>query len=336
MVKYCKQLKTFMVIPLVTGLFLVFLSQNKLYAQESVAFVQGDGQILYADMDHWWSRTFKESGLIGGKTIHYYEPGPAGDEYQKLDAPIPELTPWSTSNVKARVGVTAGNVSVYREPRGEGYCARLETNLKKVVVLGVVNVKAIASGSMYLGDMVDPITETGTPRHNTHMGIAFTGIPSALRFDYKAVVGQKRKMATGGFRVRDVKGPDMAEVIVLLQNRQEDENGNFSVKRIGTGWLRIAETTNQWIEGFEISIVYGDITSTGDYEPYMGLITHDDPFYAKNEKGKAVSYEESEWGNKTDGVTHLIVIFSASYQGGNYMGSPESKLWVDNVELVYD
>ncbi|WP_282036279.1 PCMD domain-containing protein [Saccharicrinis aurantiacus] len=294
-----------------------------------------DGQIKYSNMDSWWSRIVSESFLIGGADVHYFEPGPNDAKYQKLENTIDDYTPWSTSNVRAEVGVAAANQSVFQEKRGDGYCVRMETNLKKVVVLGVVNVKAIASGSMFLGDMVDPITETKNPRQNTLMGIPFTEKPKALNFDYKVNVGKDRLKATGGFKVEKVKGADEAEAYVLLQNRTEDSEGNLIVKRVGTAWKKFKDSSNGWVNNFSMPIAYGDITKQANYKSYMGLISSKDPYYALNSKGEKKKYTETAWANADDEVTHIIILFSASYDGGSFIGSPDSKLWIDNIKLEY-
>ncbi len=304
--------------------------------QLGLAQQQAGEQVQYGDMDSWWSRYVRESRFIGGAEVIYYEPGPDDAAYQKRDQPIEHLTPWASSNVRAEVGVTAANQSVFHEPRGNGYCARLETNLKKVVVLGIVNVKAIASGSLFTGRMVDPITEPDDPRHNTLMGIPFTSAPDALSFDYKLIAGQKRLQATGGFRVREVAGPDCAEVYMILQSRTEDSDGKLHVKRVGTAWQRLEKTTDGWVNDYRMPVIYGDARQHVTYRPFMDLIGDDDPYYALNSRGQSVSYVEEGWSDDKEAITHVIILFSASYEGGAYIGAPDSKLWIDNVRLVYN
>ncbi len=293
-------------------------------------------QIPYSDMDAWWSRYVKESMLIGGGEVIYYEPGPDSEDFQKIEGTIEHLTPWATSNVRAEVGVNAANQSVYHEKRGDGYCARLETKLKKVVVLGIVNVKAIASGSVFTGSMVDPITDPNNPRHNTLMGIPFNDAPSALSFDYKLIAGKNRKQATGGFKVKDIAGPDKAEVYMLLQSRKENADGSLTVKRVGSAWQRFEQSQEQWVNGYRMPVIYGDASKDRAFESYMDLISDDDPYYALNSKGQKVKYTEEGWSDNVNEITHVIIVFSASYQGGAYIGSPESKFWIDNIQLLYD
>nr|WP_319401223.1 PCMD domain-containing protein [uncultured Carboxylicivirga sp.] len=315
----------------ITALSLFLISS---VAQNELKPFVHDGQIIYGDMNSWYSRKVKESVLIGGKEVVYFEPGPS--EYNDIDHPLPELTPWSSSNVYAEIGVSAANQSVFHEKRGDGYCARLETKLKKVVVLGLVNVKAIASGSIFLGQMEDPVTQADNPRLNTFMGIEFTEAPTALVFDYKSIVGENRLKATGGFKVRDIDGPDMAEAYIILQNRTEDKEGNMVVTRIGTGWQRFDKSQGDWINGYEMPILYGDVTRSSNYKPFMNLLSKEDPFYAVNSKGKVVEYAESGWSSDKSKITHAIIVFSASYEGGAFKGSPDSKLWIDNLKLKYE
>ena len=47
-------------------------------------------------------------------------------------------SPWATSNVMARVAcITKTNTSVFPEKRGDGYCARMDTRMESVKVLGI-------------------------------------------------------------------------------------------------------------------------------------------------------------------------------------------------------
>ena len=125
------------------------------FAQEKVV------PIKYGDMDQWIIRKVHESGVIGGNTKLLYEIGPT----KEIDGNKPYKnmggSPWGTSNVMAKVvGIVKTNNSVYRDKRDNGYCARLETHIESVKVLGMVNITVLAAGSIYLGDMLEPITGT--------------------------------------------------------------------------------------------------------------------------------------------------------------------------------
>ena len=106
--------------------------------------LQGTAQsemIKYGDFDQWIVRNIKESRIIGGDTKQLYEIGPNAVWNENKAYTNQGGSPWGTSNVMARVcGITKTNTSVYREKRGNGYCARLETHVEKVKVMGIVNI----------------------------------------------------------------------------------------------------------------------------------------------------------------------------------------------------
>lgn len=115
----------------------------------------------FGRFDTWLTRNIKESGIIGGKTKTLYEIAPNAtwnnnNPYHGLGG-----SPWATSNVLAKVsGITKTNTSVYREARpGHGYCAKLYTHLEECKVLGIVNIKVLAAGSIYLGQTQEPSRE---------------------------------------------------------------------------------------------------------------------------------------------------------------------------------
>ena len=94
--------------------------------------------IKFGDFDQWIVRNIKESGIIGGDTKQLYEIGPDAVWNENKAYTNQGGSPWATSNVMAKVcGITKTNTSVYREKRGDGYCARLETHVEKVKVMGI-------------------------------------------------------------------------------------------------------------------------------------------------------------------------------------------------------
>ena len=183
----------------------------------------GDGKavpIKYGDMDQWVVRHIKESGIIGGNTKTLYEIGPnrtinGNTAYTNLGG-----SPWGTSNVMAKVmGVVKTNNSVYREKRGTGYCAKMTTHIESVKVLGLMNIKVLAAGSIFLGDMKEPITGTKDAQKWLNFGVPFTGRPKALRYDYRVQVpGTKSRIRQNGFsRKQTVAGQDYATTVFMLQ-----------------------------------------------------------------------------------------------------------------------
>ena len=318
------------------------MKRIKIFAISSMAFCMGlqvtaqNEMIKYGDFNQWIVRNIKESRIIGGDTKQLYEVGPDAvwnnnDEYTNQGG-----SPWGTSNVMARVcGITKTNTSVFREKRGNGYCAKLVTHEEKVIVMGIVNIEVLAAGSLFLGHVPEPITSTSNPMNKLSLGIPFTKRPKALKFDYKVQLTDdaNRIRQTGFSRISKVEGKDMPDVLVILQKRWEDKKGNIYAKRVGTMVHRFNKNTD-WVNGAEFTIQYGDITQKPGYADYMGMLEGDKTFNAENSKGKVVPIKEEGWADENETPTHVVVKFDSSY-GGAYIGSIGTTLWVDNVEFVY-
>ena len=292
--------------------------------------------IPFGDMDRWIDRQIKESAIIGGETKHVYAIGPtmtieSNEAYKNMGG-----SPWASSNILARVaGITKTNTSVFPEKRGDGYCARLDTRMESVKALGFINITVLAAGSVFLGEMHEPITGTKNPMRKLDTGIPFTQKPKALRFDYKIRMSERenRIRATGFSRIKDVEGKDYPEVNLFLQKRWEDKDGNIYAKRVATMVVRFDRTTADWQNDATFTLLYGDITGHPDYDPDMMRLQVQER-YAVNSKGESVPIQEVGWGTAGDEPTHLQLQFTSSH-GGAYIGSPGNSFWVDNVEFVY-
>lgn len=166
-------------------------------------------------------------------------------------------------------------------------------------------------------------------------GIPFTKRPRAIKFDYKVQLSNEpNRIRKNGFSKEQViNGKDMPEVIVLLQQRSEDAQGNITAKRVATLRMRFANSTG-WVNGKIFELQYGDITQKSFYKPFMGLINGDNAFYTTNSKGKIVVINEDGWAQENATPTHAIIKFDSSY-GGPYIGSEGTTLWIDNVKWVY-
>ena len=319
----------------------MFKTQNFiLLAYMLLMSINGYGQerfvpFKYGDFNSWVTRHVKESGIIGGDTKTLYEVGPT----QSISGNEPYTnkggSPWGTSNVMAKVsGITKTNVSVFREKRDAGYCAKLVTHIEKVKVLGLININVLAAGSLSLGDMKEPITGTKEGPQALNWGIPFTGRPKALRYDYKVAVASSpdRIRLTGFSGKSTIKGKDLAVTVLLLQKRHEDAKGNITAKRVGTLVITYDKSTQGWKNGATYEIWYGDIRSRKDYNAeLMGLRSTD---YARNSHGKSVPVKETSFATAGEKPTHLVLQFSSSH-GGAYIGSPGNTFWVDNVGLIY-
>lgn len=294
--------------------------------------------IKFGDMNSWIIRNVKESGVIGGHTKMLYEIGPSAVWNSAEPYTNQGGSPWGTSNVMAKVaGITKTNTSVYKEEReGHGSCARLETHIEKCVVLGIVNIKVLAAGSIFLGNTLEPITSTSNPMSKLNVGMRIKRKPKALCFDYRMkTTGQSERIRQTGFsKVTKVAGKDMGDCVLYLQKRWEDAEGNIYAHRVGTMVVRFGQTTDGWINNARFPIHYGNITKESFYKPYMGLTTGEDVKYAKNSKGKMMPIQEVGWGEPDDEPTHMVLQFDSSH-GGAYIGSVGNTLWIDNVRIVY-
>ena len=311
-------------------LFLASILSLSLYSQERIEYLP------YGKMDTWTVRYIKESILLGGKTRELYVIAKTDTIWQNKPYPYGRNgSPWSTSNAYAKVcGVEKAAVSVTPERRGDGYCCRLETTLQTVKAIGI-DLKALATGSIYAGRLLDPVTLEGikVPMKAIDMGIPFSKRPVALMLDYKAVIQHGKAMvrATGSTKVTTVHGQDAGEIILFLQHRWEDADGNIYAYRVGTASERITESIPNWKNNYRLTIRYGDITHTANYKSWEKLSKN--RFMARNSKGKMVPVQEI--GYKADATpTHMILQISAGCHEA-FTGCPGNVVWVDNLRLVY-
>lgn len=301
-----------------------------------------DNEKVAADMerigkfDFWTVRVMDESDIIGGQTAMLYEPSASNDTITGRKIYVnPEGCVWRTSNVYADVlGVVKTSTSVFPEKRGDGYCAKCEVVLEQLKVLGLLNMDVAAQGSIFLGKVVEPIRDTKNPQGKLLFGVPFTATPKAMQLDYKAVVGGEAIRATGLSRKKPMGYKDYADLVLMLQYRWEDENGNVYAYRVGTGYERITESALEWVDGHTVPVKYGDITSDPGYEPYMGLIEERLSNYTLNSRGESVPVHEIGWAEPGTKPNWLIIRFSSSF-GEAFVGAIGNKLWIDNVRLVF-
>jgi len=301
-----------------------------LHAQEKIEYLP------YGKLDTWTVRYIKESFLLGGKTRALYVV--AKTDTIRKNGPYPygkNGSPWCTSNAYAKVcGVEKAAVSATPERRGNGYCCKLETSLQTVTAVGI-DLKALATGSLFMGRLMDPVTLEGckVPMKAIDMGVPFTKRPIALILDYKAIIQQGKPMvkATGSTKVTTVQGQDAGEITLFLQHRWEDADGNIFAYRVGTATERITKSIPNWQNNHRLPIRYGDITKSPDYKSWEKLSKN--RFMARNSKGKMVPVQEI--GFKADvEPTHIILQISAGCQEP-FIGCPGNVVWCDNIRLAY-
>lgn len=307
-----------------------------------VSVAQKEELIEFGDFERWLLRDIKESAIIGGETVTLYEIAPnahwnKANGKQNVAYTNQGGSPWATSNVYARVsGINKTNASVYRDVHGKGYGAKLVTRIANVKVLGMINISVLASGSVFTGEMIEPLTDTDNPMSKMELGIPFNRCPKAIKLDYRVKLtdSPNRIRQTGFSKVTTVPGKDMPEMVVILQQRRENADGSITAKRVGTLVYQFSRSTNAWTEGAEFAIHYGDIRNKPFYTPNMGLRQGKTAYYARNSKGENVPVNENGWADASAVPTHAIVKFDSSH-GGAYIGSVGTTLWVDNIKWVY-
>lgn len=292
--------------------------------------------IKYADMENWVTRNITESKIIGGNGKTIYEIAPKATVNGNKPYSNAGGSPWANSNVYAKVcGVVKGSSTVSPAQRGGSTVAKCEAKMEHVKALGIVNMDVMVAGTIFLGQLYEPVTSTTGAFSKMEMGIPYTKRPKALVFDYEVVMPKDntRIKSTGFSKQKTLSGRDNAEVYVLLQRRWEDEKGNIYAKRVGTGRERYAKSI-PWTRQHELPIHYGDITKESFYKPWMGLLDGEKAYYAKNSKGKLVPVHEVGWDAPDATPTHVLVMASSTC-GEAFVGTEGLTLYIDNIAFGF-
>lgn len=292
--------------------------------------------IKYADMENWVTRNITESKIIGGNGKTIYEIAPkttitGNKPYSNMGG-----SPWANSNAYAKVcGVVKGSTTVSPAKRGGSTVAKCEAKMEHVKALGIVNMDVMVAGSIFLGQLFEPVTSTKGAFGKMEMGIPYTKRPKALVYDFEIEMPKEnsRTKSTGFSKQKTLQGRDNAEVYVLLQRRWEDKDGNIYAKRVGTGRERYNKSI-PWTRQYELPIHYGDITKEAFYKPWMGLLDGDKAYYARNSKGKLVPVHEVGWDDSNATPTHVLMMASASC-GEPFIGTEGLTLYIDNIAFGF-
>ena len=299
------------------------------------AFAQRTEPVQYGDFEHWTVRHIKESAILGGSVKTLYVVGPdetiEGNKVYDYSRTI-----WASSNAYARVsGVTKTSVTAEPDNGPTGRCARLSTRFADCKVAGLVEIKVLATGALYWGRMLEPVTGVKNPYAFMDWGIPFTKRPSALVLDVKAEMPDTGVLVRGTtFSQKEFPGDDPCQLMLLLQQRWEDEDGNIHALRVGTGFRRIAKSTAGWIVDFRVPVIYGDARQDAGYRDYMGLLQGSRTLYAVNSRGQRKPILEEGWAEPGAAVTHAVLQITAGSRGA-FTGALGNTLWVDNVRLEY-
>ncbi|MDR2037164.1 MAG: PCMD domain-containing protein [Bacteroidales bacterium] len=208
---------------------------------------------------------------------------------------------------KGRGWCTANNFMVQGTrsvANGNGLAAEMTTDITKLPE------NLITSGSLFLGYFDMSTITLEEPRKMTKFGIPFDASPTAIALDAKYVPGALYQKS------RKVSGSGVSAKYVL-DNLSGEDRGQI------------------WVE-----LIYwegpGDLNYNG--EPVDGVHV-----LARGEKVMTTSPEMSritipiERNAKYDlyTPTHFVVVMASSIEGHLFIGAKDSKLTVDNFELIY-
>lgn len=292
--------------------------------------------IKFGNMNSWYTREISESAIIGGGKKTLYEIAPSGKSVGNKVYKNMGGSPWATSNVYAKVsGVVKGSCAVEPAVVNGQKMAKVQAKMETVKALGIINMDVMVAGTIFLGEIIEPITSTKTPFGKMAMGMPYTKRPQALVFDYKVDMPNTntRVKATGLSAKKTLQGRDQAEVYVLLQKRWEDAKGNLHAQRVGTGRERYSKSI-PFTKNHQLKIHYGDITKQSFYKPWMGLLNGSKAYYAKNSKGKLVPVQEEGWAPADATPTHVLVMASSSC-GEPFIGTEGVTLYVGNFAFGF-
>lgn len=232
---------------------------------------------------------------------------------------------WATGNQGAAFAIGLGADAVlpslpFEKENGEK-AAELETQNMGALAASFGG-KGVAAGNLFAGRF-----EIGTVT-NAHpvFGTPYTQTPVAFRVDYKytpaeGLIDGKRN---------PVEGEDAMDMYVILEKRDGAE-----VKRLGVGWYRSSDEKTVWTtKEVEIKYARNGQAPEGveDYAQHKLKYGHDGDTSATDPS----MMDYARWGDiSTDKPTHILVVFTSSYLGDYFIGAPDSKLIVDNFELIY-
>ncbi len=286
--------------------------------------------------ENWQVLQFDESDIIGGKTKTIYKLAQGDTVVGRIPFVQPEEELFAPCNVMACVvGIYKGSNTVYPEPRGDGYCARMEVKMEHVKALGVINMDVLVQGTVLTGHFLEPIRDTKAAYTKMDAGFPFTGRPRGVKYDYKAIVGNMVTRSTGFSAIK--KFPDEKDypfIAVYLQKREEDEKGRITAKRVATAYKLFVEDVEEWINGEEIEFIYGDASELAERHPEVQLKNDKIVYNTINSKGDLVPICEDGWAAPDETPTHIIVWISSS-SGIAFRGGLGNTLWFDNFDVVY-
>jgi hypothetical protein len=202
----------------------------------------------------------------------------------------------------------------------------------------MIDLRVLVAGTLFTGRTVEPIRTQKDPYQNIDFGVPFTSCPSALMFDYKAVISPEHNVlyAKGGVgKPKVIAEHDEGHAMVVLQRRWEDAEGNIFAERVATAYERFTHDVPEWVNNHILTLHYGDITSDDLYSIYNKDVCLTSMRRAMNSNGKIVPIQEIGWAAAGTRPTHVIINLSSGCMEA-FVGHDGNSLWVDNIRWVYN
>lgn len=236
----------------------------------------------------------------------------------------PDDKSWGTGNQGAAFAIGLGSKAILPsqplETAPNKFAAQLITQ-NMGALAAAFGGKGVAAGNLFAG-----IFEIGNVTNARPVfGIPHTEMPQAFKVDYKYTPAEG--LIDG--KLKPVEGKDKMDMYLILEKRSGDE-----VERLGVGWFRSGEEQKDWkTQRVEIKYAQGKAPEgVEEHAKYVLKYGHDGNPNATS----PAMMPEATWGDVTkDKPTHILVVFTSSHQGDYFIGAPDSKLIVDNFELIY-
>ncbi|MDR0789801.1 MAG: PCMD domain-containing protein [Bacteroidales bacterium] len=296
-----------------------------------VRVLYGDAprQLAFSNMQQW-TLALNDSG----------NPMQTGGAYAYFPGNGIDFSPWQHA---ARANLMNFFFSVNPKPDASNpQYACMET---KYYSGGASKGSAIVTGAIYTGVFrYDPkhlpvIGSDPNPRKMVDFGTAFYYKPAAITFKMRYKGGDVMKDGYGNVVPQ---GKDSCDIYIIFQNRSLSSDVWY---RIGAAWLRTSEQVGDFNSenGFEtitLPIVYGEPSaSILSQKPYMAIggIQGEVTFYRFVANGSGYDkYEvQEQYGTPSMSVDNVIITFSSSTYGDLFLGAPDSRLDIKDVEFVY-
>ncbi len=253
----------------------------------------------------------------------WYEAVSGDSKYQEIGKNADDKT-WATGNQGAAYAIALGAAAElpsvpFQTAPGE-FAAELTTQ-NMGALAATFGGKGIAAGSIFVGEFVIGNVTNAHPL----MGIPYTMMPKGFQVDYKYTPADG--LMNG--QLKPVEGSDALDMYLILEKRE-----GKNVRRLGVAWYRSHDAQADW-KTIEMDFKYARGQApegAKEYEKHVlkygidGDPTVTDP----------ALMPEATWGDiTTETPTHIIVVFTSSYQGDYFIGAPGSKLLVDDFKLIY-